>query len=294
MANDSPRNRGKTASISILVHVIRAVARLHVSHEMRVLRYKNRFAIRCDPPGGYRDIQLVVKFRGIKHLCEVQVHLRDFKELKDHGGHATYDMTRQMHMFDKEFTSASDRWAPEVPDLADRVRRVCRRIDMGALSRLTLDYSTLDEMMAQELAIALQSDSCQLSVLSLRNCQVSDGVVASIVGSGGNVLRDLRLGSEVFVNGEFGDYGVHAITSSCAALHKLDLDRCRASPKALRLLGGLRRLRALSLKDCAFEDPALGLDRGGEKRVIRRPFNMSGLEATPEAEASTLRVRAER
>ncbi|KAH8086036.1 hypothetical protein JL720_7235 [Aureococcus anophagefferens] len=194
---------------------------------MRVLRFKNRFAIRCDPPGGYRDIQLVVKFRGLKHLCELQVHLRDFKDLKDHGGHATYDMTRQMHMFDKEFTSASDRWAPEVPGLRERVDTICRRIEMGALSQLTLDYSTLDEMMAQQLAIALTSDSCQLSVLSLRNCQVSDGVVPSVVGSGGAVLRDVRLGSEDFVNGEFGDDGVHAITSSCAELHKLDLDRCR-------------------------------------------------------------------
>ena len=267
-----PRAPATVSSIAVLVEVVRAVARLHESHEMRVLRFKNRFAIRCDPPGGYRDIQLVVKFRGLKHLCELQVHLRDFKDLKDHGGHATYDMTRQMHMFDKEFTSASDRWAPEVPGLRERVDTICRRIEMGALSQLTLDYSTLDEMMAQQLAIALTSDSCQLSVLSLRNCQVSDGVVASVVGSGGAVLRDVRLGSEDFVNGEFGDDGVHAITSSCAELHKLDLDRCRASPRALRALGGLRSLRVLSLRDCAFAQPNLGLDDGVVDALTACPF----------------------
>ncbi|KAH8043974.1 hypothetical protein JL721_12990 [Aureococcus anophagefferens] len=270
-----PRAPATVSSIAVLVEVVRAVARLHESHEMRVLRFKNRFAIRCDPPGGYRDIQLVVKFRGLKHLCELQVHLRDFKDLKDHGGHATYDMTRQMHMFDKEFTSASDRWAPEVPGLRERVDTICRRIEMGALSQLTLDYSTLDEMMAQQLAIALTSDSCQLSVLSLRNCQVSDGVVASVVGSGGAVLRDVRLGSEDFVNGEFGDDGVHAITSSCAELHKLDLDRCRTSPRALRALGGLRSLRVLSLRDCAFAQPNLGLDDGVVDALTACPFSRS-------------------
>ena len=60
-------------SFPILVQVIRAIARRHSTHEMRVLRFKNRFGVRCDPPGGYRDIQLIVKFRGLKHLCELQV-----------------------------------------------------------------------------------------------------------------------------------------------------------------------------------------------------------------------------
>ncbi|KAH8043839.1 hypothetical protein JL720_17282 [Aureococcus anophagefferens] len=205
------------------------------SHEMRVLRFKNRFAIRCDPPGGYRDIQLVVKFRGLKHLCELQVHLRDFKDLKDHGGHATYDMTRQMHMFDKEFTSASDRWAPE------------------------------------------------LSVLSLRNCQVSDGVAASVVGSAAPRSRRAP-GPEDFVNGEFGDDGVHAITSSCAELHKLDLDRDDAEDQEPARRDRCRRAPASAAPE-----------RGPPARPVRGPGAGAATGARPSGSrpcASARRARS--
>ena len=47
---------------------------------VRTKAEKMRFRTDFWTRGGYRDIQLVVKFRGLKHLCELQVHLVDIEE----------------------------------------------------------------------------------------------------------------------------------------------------------------------------------------------------------------------
>ncbi|KAK7239242.1 hypothetical protein SO694_00025040 [Aureococcus anophagefferens] len=142
-------------------------------------------------------------------------------------------------------------------------------------------------MMAQQLAIALTSDSCQLSVLSLRNCQVSDGVVASVVGSGG--APNLGL-----------DDGVVDALTACPFLAELD-QRARAraprlpsEPRGARPSGaaGARpgrrsrdrrapiRLEALRLGATGAESRNAALSVAGVSRLVRRYKSLLELDLT--------------
>merc|ERR1711865_449980 len=88
-----------------------------------------------------------------RHICEVQINLASFVEIKDRSGHRVYEAARKVNMFDKVVTRHVGQYSPEV---ADRVAR-------GQCTDLTLsgrDFST-------KFFTAMRNATCQLKRLEL-------------------------------------------------------------------------------------------------------------------------------
>ena len=84
-------------SVSDMVRVAQA---LQASDAFECKRSKHRMSptFNAEGVGGYRDVLTNVQCNG--HLCEVQVNLNAFVEVKSGGGHAVYNIARMVHAFD--------------------------------------------------------------------------------------------------------------------------------------------------------------------------------------------------
>ena len=80
-----------------------ALEKLAADGVVVILQIKNR--LRGEPAaGGYRDTNVTILFEGL--VCEVQIHLRVYFELKD-GAHPCYELCRSLGLVSAEITARS-------------------------------------------------------------------------------------------------------------------------------------------------------------------------------------------
>ncbi|CAJ1940054.1 unnamed protein product [Cylindrotheca closterium] len=48
--------------------------------------------------GGYRDIKLNIRYKTNGHIAELQLHLKEYYDIKENGGHDDYKFARQQHI----------------------------------------------------------------------------------------------------------------------------------------------------------------------------------------------------
>ena len=114
-------------TMSDLCACFEALFKLAADGVIKILQIKNRLRGEA-ASGGYRDTNVTISFEGL--VCEVQIHLRVFFELKD-GAHPCYELCRSLGLVSTEITarrSAARR--------ASHVKRAARQMDLGL--RLTL------------------------------------------------------------------------------------------------------------------------------------------------------------
>ena len=69
------------------------ISELEVEGVARVVRTKNRLRDGGVPGSGYRDVNMNLEFKG--HICELQLQLREFYELKS-DAHSVYNVVRSL------------------------------------------------------------------------------------------------------------------------------------------------------------------------------------------------------
>lgn len=143
-------------SIKVVTQAFLAIAQ---SDGLRVERVKNRLhpAFDATTSVGYRDVLLNVRDVISQHVCEIQLTLRQFHDIKIQGGHAMYKVLRLVGRLE-------DWYRTHQGDAADEVTAV--RLADGAVSELDVTGSDADAVI-RNVTPAMASSRCFLSILKL-------------------------------------------------------------------------------------------------------------------------------
>ncbi|KAK3270758.1 hypothetical protein CYMTET_20858, partial [Cymbomonas tetramitiformis] len=139
-----------------------------------VLRIKNRLdpAFEAEKQGGYRDIMLNLCFperahaAARRHVCELQLHLALFYDIKKGGGHDLYKQARSLQLFG---------YSPEdLTDVANLLETVANG-DVEFLEELQGVNLFEERWKLCDLSAALVSSACTLTYLDLSGCKMMLG-----------------------------------------------------------------------------------------------------------------------
>ena len=150
-----------TVVVPGLVGVQAALEALLAFEGVTVVRARNRFAEGCDngPIGGYCDLQLQVGFavEGRFVLGEVQINVAAFVELKgrEGGGHEIFDYARTIMAYEESTYKYQGKWSAQLRDM----------VAAGSILELDLEQGCQGIENVRELAKALQSETCRVTVL---------------------------------------------------------------------------------------------------------------------------------
>jgi len=112
---------------------------------VELVRIKSAFdsATKAELLYGYRDVKLNVRVQG--HVCEVQLHLEAFYNIKKHGGHTTYKWAR-------EFAFSGITSTEQILALARGPAECAERLLLEHLERATLEGASVGKLKLQDLA----------------------------------------------------------------------------------------------------------------------------------------------
>eukprot|EP00301_Raphidiophrys_heterophryoidea_P027423 c9650_g1_i1.p1 GENE.c9650_g1_i1~~c9650_g1_i1.p1 ORF type:complete len:936 (+),score=230.98 c9650_g1_i1:67-2874(+) len=153
---------------------------------LEVLRIKNRLNEQfpaATESGGYRDILMNVRLgkAGGGHVCELQIHVKGFLELKHAGGHESYSVARSLHLLDPELgqVRVSDVAVDGEGGVDDELhymvvrqalRKAFSRVIGGTCQGLYLNHLKLRVVECDALRTALMAPACSVRDLSLPDC----------------------------------------------------------------------------------------------------------------------------
>eukprot|EP00301_Raphidiophrys_heterophryoidea_P006438 c12598_g1_i1.p1 GENE.c12598_g1_i1~~c12598_g1_i1.p1 ORF type:complete len:969 (+),score=255.88 c12598_g1_i1:493-3399(+) len=188
--SDLSFNRGTFASPQPIRKQQSSVGRPAVKVEMTLVRVKNRL----DPnfnaasaSGGYRDMLLNLRMAD-GHLCEVQLQLRGFLDLKHGGGHNLYTVARSLHLLDSDLghvrvSGAGTHYkAVDANALTEGMRLALSRIASGTCQTLYLNHVKLSLRECKALREAFLSDACNVFAVSMPVCGLDRDKCLALLG----------------------------------------------------------------------------------------------------------------
>eukprot|EP00039_Didymoeca_costata_P030340 m.29080 g.29080 ORF g.29080 m.29080 type:complete len:981 (+) comp8062_c0_seq1:266-3208(+) len=156
---DIARNTIKHHSIKDIANTIKA---FRSDDTIKVLEIKERLS---DPhDAGYRDVLVKVLIKEVKHVAEIQLTLVPLMEIKSHGGHLAYKITRALRLSEeylKQYVGLPSAWSTKL-------------ISKGAISHLHHIGATFTSNDVNNLRKSLEDPSCRVSILRMTSCEVAD------------------------------------------------------------------------------------------------------------------------
>ena len=125
------------------------------------------------------------------HICEIQIHLQAFIDIKHHGGHAVYKFARALHGYD----TASARHSGAI------TLDVIRRVSMGLVWYVDASHSAIDGDAVEKFGEMLTDERSMLREL---------------------VFKEVKFGTTV-------ESLLGAAPLACQSLQTLDLQGCELS-----------------------------------------------------------------
>eukprot|EP00301_Raphidiophrys_heterophryoidea_P024602 c8046_g1_i1.p1 GENE.c8046_g1_i1~~c8046_g1_i1.p1 ORF type:complete len:846 (+),score=213.76 c8046_g1_i1:42-2579(+) len=178
--------------------------------KVEICRIKNRldrkFAAFAES-GGYRDLLLNLRFNA-SHVCELQIQLKDFLNLKTGGGHKIYTIARSLHLLDPELSQVRVT-ALEAPNdnsiVRNDIKQALLRVENGTCQGLHLNHIHLTISECKAFKKALESPACKVHEIALPNCGLNDELRQALsegdgVGSSSVVKANAHLADFQIVN----------------------------------------------------------------------------------------------
>jgi len=188
---DIDRNSIEFDDLSAMMAGVDEIWRLDEDAKLEIVRVKLRLSTEFNAranSGGYRDILMNYRVPGSPypaHISELQLHLRSFLDIKSCGGHATYKIARQLHIFEPELITAYG-------NLTENDAEMLR---IGAIVGVYSDASKVD---FDRLTDCLSARAARVEELTLMGCHASNQHVEAIVRECAEkqLLRVLDLNSQ--------------------------------------------------------------------------------------------------
>lgn len=138
-----------------------------------ILDLKNRLdSTKWNPEdsGGYLDVMGNGRFKGSRHIFEVQFTLKAFLAIKNHIGHKAYRVARQLHAYELSMREY----------VGELSKDAVRGIECGVFTAIFLDGTTLPSGLQEALHAALTCDTCRVVKISMKNCDATGGNLSAV------------------------------------------------------------------------------------------------------------------